>query len=250
LGYLLLALIGYMNQRSKISFFMNRGSMSRLLGIDISHWQNQIDWTLVPQRISFVFIKSSEAYKEDPSFQTHWQNVKKTGLPHGAYHFYRPSLTGKYQATVMAGLLTGQMGDLPNVLDLEEKGDADSVAVANSARSFCETLAGLTNHPVMIYTSASFLFQLRVDRADLRWMTSYPLWQAGYPWETRKEFRKNYDQYQFTVLNPKTAFLRPPSPYENPAAVWQWTGHGRVPGITGDVDMNVADKDVLNSLKG
>lgn len=224
--------------------------MSRLLGIDISHWQDQIDWNLVPQHIGFVFIKSSEAHMADPSFQTHWQNVKKSGLPHGAYHFYRPSLTGKYQATLIAGLVAGQQGDLPNVLDLEYKGYAEGSAVANSARSFCETLAGLTNHPVMIYTSASFLYQLRIDGADLRWMTSYPLWQAGYPWETRKEFHKNFDQYQFTVLNPKTTFLRPPSPYDKPAAIWQWTGHGRVPGIAGDVDMNVADQDVLDSLKG
>jgi len=224
--------------------------MSRLLGIDISHWQNQIDWDLTAQHIKFVFIKSSEASTVDPSFQTHWQNACKTDLSHGAYHFYRPSLTGKYQATVMAGLLAGQLGDLPNVLDLEDKGFAGGKAISNSARSFCETLAGLTNHAVMIYTSASFLFQLRMDGADLRWMTSYPLWQAGYPWESRKDFTKNFDQYLNKALDPKTTFPISPFQFTTRAAIWQWSGHGRVPGISGDVDMNVAEEDVLNSLKG
>ncbi|HWQ45262.1 MAG TPA: glycoside hydrolase family 25 protein [Longilinea sp.] len=224
--------------------------MSRLLGIDISHWQNQIDWTLAAQHISFVFIKSSEASTVDPSFQTHWQNACKTGLLHGAYHFYRPILTGKYQATVMAGLLAGQLGDLPNVLDLEDKGYAGGKAVANSARSFCETLAGLTNHPVMIYTSASFLFQLRMEGADLRWMAVYPLWQAGYPWERRKDFVQNFPNYQSQALDPKTRFPFEPYPYTAQAAIWQWSGHGRVPGIAGDVDVNVIEEGILNSLKG
>jgi len=216
--------------------------MTRLFGIDVSHWQTVIDWNSIKGVVHFIFVKSSEGSSVDGLFQEHWNSAKAMDIPRGAYHYYRPYLTGKYQATVMAALLAGQWGELPTVLDLEEKSEAGGKAVANSARSFCETLAGLSNRRVMIYTSTSFLFKLRMEGADLRWMSEFSLWQAAYPWELRKDFVQRFSQYQTQVLDQQTAFPAPPYPFKTPADVWQWTGHGRVAGIAGDVDLNVADQ--------
>jgi hypothetical protein len=74
-------------------------------------------------------------------------------------------------------------------------------------------------------------------------MKDYPLWIAEYPWDKRKDFIQNFSLYNQLAVSgeyfPKAMF--PWSQVE----MWQWTGHGRVVGLNGDVDMNVSAAEII-----
>lgn len=59
-------------------------------GIEVSHFSGSVDWQKVKTGgYTFAFAKSSEGVDlKDPAFQDHWQEIKKTGLIRGAYHFF------------------------------------------------------------------------------------------------------------------------------------------------------------------
>ncbi len=64
-----------------------------LSGIDSSHWQKAIDWPTVMSGspVKFVIAKATEgATWQDPKFQSHWQSMKRQGVPiTGVYHCFR-----------------------------------------------------------------------------------------------------------------------------------------------------------------
>src|ERR1700679_4105731 len=65
---------------------------STILGIDISHYQNDVDFAkLKAAGISFVFIKATEGVDYvDPNFSTYWKAAKAFGIPRAPYHFFHP----------------------------------------------------------------------------------------------------------------------------------------------------------------
>src|SRR5688572_13662578 len=94
-------------------------------GIDISHWQNEIDWTRVAGAGKrFAFMKASEDHDYvDPTYGLNRARAKAAGLRVGAYHFAQPSKTsGDALAEADHFLDTAVIdsGDLPPVLDLEQ----------------------------------------------------------------------------------------------------------------------------------
>ena len=61
----------------------------RALGIDISHWQGEVDFTLTKKAgASFVIVKASQNNWEDDQFARSWANAKRVKLLRGAYHFF------------------------------------------------------------------------------------------------------------------------------------------------------------------
>lgn len=64
-----------------------------LNGIDISHWQKEIDWPAAVNdtTVKFVIAKATEgATWQDPKFHSNWQAMKQHGVPIiGAYHYFR-----------------------------------------------------------------------------------------------------------------------------------------------------------------
>ena len=65
-----------------------------LFGIDISHWQGEIDWSkpIVGANnsdIDFVIVKATQGAKYiDSQFENNWKGAQKAGKKVGAYHFY------------------------------------------------------------------------------------------------------------------------------------------------------------------
>src|ERR1700726_4953711 len=73
-------------------------------GIDVSKYQNIIDWELVKDmrveniHIGFAFIKATEGLEnEDGYFGRNWKKAKEAGLIRGAYHFFIATKSGKMQ---------------------------------------------------------------------------------------------------------------------------------------------------------
>lgn len=63
-------------------------------GIDVSRYQQQIDWKAVKRmedknvKIGFAFIKATEGLSSvDRNFRKNWFNAKQATVPRGAYHF-------------------------------------------------------------------------------------------------------------------------------------------------------------------
>lgn len=190
-----------------------------LKGIDVSHWQGAIDWNTVSQTdIKFAFIKATESISyKDSRFRRNWDESKRVGITHGAYHFFRPrsDLQGQVD-NFLNSVPSLENGDLPPVLDLEVAEQWTHLTVAQRMdlvlgwlRPVKEALA-IT--PI-IYTSPYFVNSIL--RNDTR-LAEFPLWIAHWSNGTRPIVPKPWTQYTF----------------------WQYSDQGTVGGISGKVDLD------------
>lgn len=189
--------------------------MSRLLGIDVSVWQDdnstaqQMNFVKAKQAgANFVFIKASERGGVDPDFIYNWQAAKEAGLPRGAYHFLRWDLSGLMQARVFCALLKDDPGELPPVADFEAP-IKNGIYPSNSLLAqFLEVVESELGRVPMIYTSPGFWNSYgkikNSNSFDQKWIY-YPLWLAHYtsaenpmmiePW---KSAGKNWTFWQYS----------------------------------------------------
>ena len=97
-------------------------------GVDVSHYQNEIDWdVLASQNIDFAFIKATEGSShKDTKFQVNFENARKTHLYIGAYHFFSFDSSGITQAENFIDSVPIYENALPPVIDLEYYSDKAS----------------------------------------------------------------------------------------------------------------------------
>jgi lysozyme len=191
-------------------------------GIDVSRYQKQIEWDEVKNmqvrdvRLGFVFIKATEGIGNvDPQFQRNWKKSKQAGMIRGAYHFFIASKDGKMQAQHFIRQVKLEPGDLPPVLDVEQR---NYVSVAELKREVKKWLAAAEEYygvKPIIYTNVDFYNQNLGSEFD-----SYPLWVAHY-YETHQPRIKRGWHF------------------------WQHHDGGRVNGIRHPVDFNVFAGDSL-----
>ncbi len=64
------------------------------MGIDVSHYQGEVDWSLVASGdVKFAFAKATEGtHFTDDRFSRNWRHMQEVGLFRGAYHFARPGV--------------------------------------------------------------------------------------------------------------------------------------------------------------
>lgn len=68
-------------------------------GLDVSHYQNQVNWDKVSNKFKFVFIKATEGKDYvDSTFADNWNSARENGFLVGAYHFFVTSSSGEKQA--------------------------------------------------------------------------------------------------------------------------------------------------------
>jgi lysozyme len=111
-------------------------------GIDVSHYQPNIDWQAVAAGgVSFAFIKATEGGAlVDGMFESHWAQAKRAGVLRGAYHFFRPKLDAAAQARHFLAQLRDP-GELPPAVDVEV---ADGVAGAALVQGVVAFVASIT----------------------------------------------------------------------------------------------------------
>ena len=95
-------------------------------GLDISHYQCDIDWEEVKKmnengiRIQFAFIRATRGFTTlDYKFNDNWKGAKSVGILRGAYHFYFFNQDPIQQAQFFLKNVSVKTGDLPPVLDIE-----------------------------------------------------------------------------------------------------------------------------------
>ena len=184
-------------------------------GIDVSHFQGEIDWTSVAgSGIEFVFLKASDGIDDpDPSFETNWQGSGNADLLRGAYHFFEPGDSGAEQATFFLSRIGNKTLEIGTVLDVERARDLTPEEISTQIRAWLDAVENGTGHKPMIYTSADF-WDESVGSGEF---SGYPLWIAEYEVEEPR-LPMGWSSW----------------------AYWQDSETGSVPGISGSTDTDVA----------
>lgn len=200
-----------------------------VLGIDVSDYQASVDWpTVASAGYKFAFTKATQGTTfVAKTFETNWAGIKKAGMIRGAYHYVSGDQDPIKQAQFFwrtmqaAGYGTG---DLPLVLDVE---DPNHQVTSNMVISFVTELEKMSKHTPIIYTGAFYYKGPTLD---------CPLWLPSY------FTGRPVDQ----VLHD----IKPPLP---PAwrnwTFWQYSDKGTVPGVTGDVDVNIYAGEMTDLIK-
>lgn len=184
-------------------------------GIDISHYQGDINWKMLEQTrqgqfpISFVFMKATEGgdYADD-KFVANFDSARAHGFIRGAYHFYNPKTDANKQADFFIQSVKLEPGDLPPVLDIEKKGK-DMKKLQQDLKVWLRKVESHYGVKPIIY--ASYKFKTRYLNDSV--FNSYPYWIAHY--------------YVDSVR------------YQGDWKFWQHTDVGTLPGIDEKVDLNV-----------
>jgi lysozyme len=184
---------------------------TRVSGIDVSHYQQVVDWAKVKAAgIAFAFAKATDGLNSDPTFARNWAGIGNAGLLRGAYHFFRPLKDAAAQAKHFMDVVSLAVGDLPPVLDVETADGASNDAMQSGVKTWLDTVAAQTGVTPMIYAAPGFWNQHLNDQFG-----SHPLWIAEYG-----------------VPSPKL-----PHGWTN-WNFWQYSQSGQVDGVSGNVDLD------------
>lgn len=187
-------------------------------GIDVSHYQAQINWdTISQQNVSFAFVKATEgATHVDTLFCRNWSEMDRVGLKRGAYHFFRPQTSPVAQAQNFIEQVKMNDGDLPPVLDVEVRDDVSKRRLIDAVRTWLIIVETRYDVKPILYTNIKFY-----NRYLAGHFNEYPVWVARY---NNKEPRlAGGREWDF----------------------WQYGNKGLIEGIDGFVDFNVFKGNLL-----
>lgn len=212
----------------KLYFFNpNNGEKASSLGIDVSYFNNTIDWNAVKNDgIEFAIIRvggrgwSSGLLYDDTQSYENLANAKAAGIKIGVY-FYSTAINVEeaiQEASLAIQNLHGIPLDMPIYFDTENSGDypygrSDTLPPDQQteiARAFCDTVIN-SGYRAGVYSGLYYFY----EHINYGALTNYNIWLANYT--------RNYALPNFAGR------------YD----MWQFTDSGKVNGIHGYVDMNV-----------
>lgn len=152
----------------------SRGS-GNIRGIDISSWQNGIDYRKVKQYKNIVIIKATEGVDYiDKMLESHYKGAKAAGLKIGFYHFFSDKTNPTQQARDFWNAIKGKQFEVLPVLDVESS-TRSKTDVTNRCLEFLQEMKKLTGYDCIVYTYTSFV----KEKLDSR-LGKYLLWIAHY----------------------------------------------------------------------
>lgn len=152
-----------------------------LNGIDVSHFQGDIDWeTVGKQQLHFVYVKASEGlHTVDAKLKENWDGARAHGLKTGPYHFFHPDEDPVAQAehflTQIEAANIKIEGSLPPVLDIELAEGVKSEKMREDIRTWLLHVEKATGCRAVLYTSPHFW-----DKEDAGSFAAHHLWVADY----------------------------------------------------------------------
>ncbi|MBO5055243.1 MAG: leucine-rich repeat protein [Lachnospiraceae bacterium] len=197
---LLLALIMFLIFHKNIRITPLIAEKYELQGIDVSHYQGDIDWEIIEeQNINFAYIKATEGSSHiDECFEKNWKAAQKTGIWIGAYHFFSFDSPGRSQAASYIDTVGSLSGKLAPVIDVEYYGDkAENPPEREEViRELKEMLIVLEEHyrikPV-IYTTYKAYYDFIKDE-----FKEYPLWIRNVYFTPFINLGNNWTFWQYT----------------------------------------------------
>lgn len=197
-----------------------------LKGIDVSSWQGKPDWAKVSKSgVKFAILRINQKSGIDESFEHNYKGCKSNGILIGGYK-YSYALTSAQaieEAENVISVLGGRGLDFPVFYDLEwaQQRSLGKQAIENIAVAFL-TRIKKAGYKVGIYCNLDWYNNVLTDA-----LKQYDCWIARYPANDNGSVQER---------------LRP-----NVGVGWQYSSKGKVPGISGNVDMDVFYKDYRDS---
>ena len=199
--------------------------------IDVSSNQGKPDWGKIANAgIKAAMLRIHERHGQDSSFEHNYKGCKSNGILIGGYK-YSYALTPAQaidEAEAVIEVLNGRGLDFPIFYDLEwdQQRSLGKQAVENIAVAFL-TRIKKAGYKVGIYCNYDWYKNCLSDA-----LKQYDCWIANYP---KKELDNGTLQERLRV----------------PVGVgWQYSEHGKVSGISGNVDMDVFYTDYRTEQKG
>ena len=192
--------------------------MAKITGIDVSEWQESIDWAAVKPQIDFTILREGYRKATDKYFYKNVEGCKNNQVPiHGVYHFLYALNNQDVIAEAESCLANIEKAGLPKTIYVWADFEYDTVSNAakkgvnlgpNECNLFTQTFCDFfkkRGYNTGIYTNGDYYTNWY--RQDV--LNKYPLWLADYTGEP-----------------------------DYPCLYQQYTRSGRIAGIQGNVDMN------------
>ncbi len=199
---------------------LSKQAAPRIIGVDLSHWQGNIDFAkLAYHNIRFAIFKAGEIPTgsknefTDPSYARNISEARKNGIVTGAYYFFHPAIGASRQARHFDAVMDnfGQP-DLPPVIDVETNDNMDPLKVAAVLKAMIEALMARGYRLPIIYSRWGFLVG---QVGEPLWLRDHFLWLA---------------QYNTTLTNKPRDMSK--------VIIWQYTDKLRLAGIGVNIDGN------------
>ena len=202
--------------------------MDKLLGIDVSVWQGNINWHAVKaDGVDFAILRTGYGRggenQIDKTFYQNLQGAKTVGLKVGVYHYsYAESVEdAKTEAQFCLSIIGGTQLDLPIYFDIEDS------SIAN-------------NHDKNTRTQMCIAFCSEIEKAGY--------WAGVY---ANKNWFSNLLNYE--ELKARYTLWLAHYGIDSPSLdcdIWQYCSDGQVHGISGNVDMNYMYRDLPGEISG
>ena len=145
-------------------------------GVDVSYYQGEIEWPVLADGISFVYMKATEGSgHKDIRFEENLEGALKTDLAVGAYHFFSFESSGKTQAENYIEVVGRWDGMLAPAVDVEYYSGSyditDVDGIRNELQLMLDELEAYYGCKPVIYTTMSAYRALIQGE-----FTEYPLW--------------------------------------------------------------------------
>jgi len=191
-------------------------------GIDVSYWQGDIDWQQVKEAgVEFAMIRLGWRGSEqgllavDDYVRANYEGAKAAGIKVGGY-FFSQSISPEEaveEAEYVLELIDGWEMDMPIVYDWEyisadsRTGHVDARLLTDCTKAFCERIRQAGYEPMIYFNADQSHKQMFLEE-----LTQYPFWLAMY--ESEMDYPYKID-------------------------MWQYSCTGTIPGIEGNVDLNL-----------
>ena len=204
--------------------YLENGQVVSHMGIDVSKYQGKIDWEKVAaDGVEFVFLRlglrgyESGKLVEDETFQANIQGATEHGIKVGVY-FFSQAITVE-EAVEEANFVLERIApyniECPVVFDVEKVGSSSARMNQLTPQertdvtiAFLDTIEAAGYKSMFYHNMETALLLLELER-----LKDYDRWFAYYGEEL-------YYPYAY--------------------GVWQYSEKGRIDGISGEVDMNIA----------
>ena len=191
-----------------------------LKGIDVSHYQGNINWERVKPQIDFAILRMGLGddipSQDDKQFERNYAECVRLGIPFAVYFFSYAVNKAKVAKEIahIKRLLNGKKINAPVYIDVENTRGLDWRKLSNAEllsimQEFNAQLNAL-GYKMGIYSSRSAFWN---EKMTDKWYDSISKWVAEYGAKVNN-FNRTYD-------------------------IWQHTSKGRIDGISGNVDMNI-----------
>ena len=180
---------------------------------DLSKYQGDIDWGQAFSSLDFAILRSSMGVKKDERYAEYVSGCTRYKVPYHAYHYIKATdeTEARNEAKVMAEATDGT-SPLFYVIDAEYDG-----IKADRARAICEAFENGLRH----YIGSGIRVAVYIGHHLYKsWALDYG--RYAYVWIPRYGSNDG----------------KPQTPPDYPCDLWQYTSKGKLPGVSGNVDLN------------